>query len=105
MYVNSSDYLALLNSERENPKSAGELNFTVKAPCYKPTHIHTYIECINQMLLSKATYNKSIYQKKAEQQYISGGTFKDFHRTKCQALTITRLTHSLYTTEVDATQF
>ena len=52
---------------------------------------YVYIE---QTLLSKVTYNKYIYQKKEKQQY------KDVHRTKCQAQTITRLTHSLYTTKI-----
>ena len=42
-----------------------------------------------QMLLSKATHNKSIYQKKEKQQHISVGTV-----IKCQALTTTRLPHS-----------
>ena len=57
------------------------------------------------MLLSKATNNKYICQKK-EKQYISVGTVKMFietvfHRNcKCQAFTIARLTLSLYTTKI-----
>ena len=47
------------------------------------------------------TYNKSICQKKEKQQYIavSSRYSKDVHRTKYQALTITRLTHSPYDDE------
>ena len=63
------------------------------------------------MLLSKATHNKSIFQKKEEQQYISVCLYsKNVHRTKCKIPTIARLTHSPSTTRIvrmmegDATQ-
>jgi hypothetical protein len=39
------------------------------------------------------TYNLYIFPEKEKQQHICGYR-KDVHRTKCQALTITRLTHS-----------
>ena len=60
-----------------------------------------YIEGIQQMLLSKVTYNKYICQKK-EKQYIARYRrySKDVHRTECQEPSITRLTHSLYTTKI-----
>ena len=51
------------------------------------------------MLLTKATYNKYICQKKATTIYRCQYS-KDVHRAKCQALTISRLTHSLYTTKI-----
>ena len=44
------------------------------------------------MLLSLETYNNFIGQKKEKLQYAS--------RTKCQALTIARLTHSPYATKI-----
>ena len=44
------------------------------------------------MLLSLETYNNFICQKKEKLQYAS--------RTKCQALTIARLTHSPYATKI-----
>ena len=50
------------------------------------------------MLLSKETYNNYICQKKASTIY-SCRCSKHVHRTKCQALTIARLTHSLYATK------
>ena len=56
---------------------------------------------IKQTLLSKATYNKYICQKKGKQQYIRCRYSKGAHRTKCQALTITRLTHSPATSKID----
>ena len=55
---------------------------------------------VQQTLLSKATYNKSICRQKEKQQYNPCRYSKDVHRTKCKALTITRLTHSPYTTKI-----
>ena len=42
------------------------------------SYIHVYIEGIQQTLLSKASYNKYICQKKEKLQYISVGTERMF---------------------------
>ena len=41
-------------------------------------YIHIYIQGVQQTLLSKATYNQYICQKKGKQQYISVGTVRMF---------------------------
>ena len=49
----------------------------------------------------EATYSKSIGQEKEKQHYISAlGTVRMFIEPSTQALTITRLTHAPYTTEI-----
>ena len=48
----------------------------------------------SKTLSSKATYNRYIRQKKRETTVYLCRYRKDAHRTKCQALTIARLTHS-----------
>ena len=50
--------------------------------------------------LPKATYNKSICQKKRKNNIYRYRCSKDVRRTKYQALTISRLTHSPYTTKI-----
>ena len=50
------------------------------------------------MLLSKATYDKYIFQKKEKQQYIAVGTVRMF--IEPSAKHITRLTHSPYSTKI-----
>ena len=60
------------------------------------TSMYTFTLKALSKTLSKTTYNKSICHKKEKQQYIAVGTI----RSKCQALTITRLTHSPYATKL-----
>ena len=50
-------------------------------------------------VLSKATYSKYICQKKENNIVVTCRYSKDVDRTKCQALTIVRITPSLYTTK------
>ena len=51
-------------------------------------YIHINIQGVQQTLLSKATYNQYICQKKGKQQYISVGTVRMFieQSANCQAL-------------------
>ena len=50
--------------------------------------------------LSKATHNEHVLSEERETTMHLCGYSEDVHRTKWQALTIARLTHSPYTTEI-----
>ena len=57
-----------------------------------------YILHSGHSLSSKATYNKLVPEKRETTIYFCRYS-EDVHRSKCQSLTITRLTHSPFTTQ------
>ena len=75
---------------------------TTLLPYYCYCLIYIYIQGTKQMLLSKVTYSEYICQKTTI--YLCRYR-KAVHRTTCQALTITRFSHSPYTTEIARIRF
>ena len=79
-------------------------SISVKQTQIKQIHLHwghladTFIQSDFQLHFN-LNYNSSTFSKKRETIH-SCRYSKDAHRTKCQALTITRLTHPLCTTEI-----
>ena len=67
---------------------------------FLPSCVLTFtFRALSRRFLSKATYNKYICQKK-EKTTIQCCRYSTYvHRNKCQALTMVRLTYSLYTTK------
>ena len=65
---------------------------------------HWFTFTFTSRAFSRCFYPKqltiSTFVRRRERTIYLCGYSKDVHRTKCQALTITRLTHSLYTTEI-----